>query len=147
MRLTIIPGDRAVYVDGAAVVGVSVVAPAGVRALQWKESRGWIEYDTGAKNEVIEVLPQWANDAVGARAQKIADAAAAANTPPTAEQLEAEAKAAKLQAAAAEIKQDTKVREFIGMTPTEARAWVKTVGAEEALATLAVTVSVLAGRL
>jgi hypothetical protein len=44
MRLTIIPSDNTVYVDGRAlVVDCSSIDPA-IHALQWDGEAGWIEY-------------------------------------------------------------------------------------------------------
>ncbi len=71
MRLTIIPIDGAVYVDGSAVSGLSFAAPAGVHALQWVDTAGWIEYTTGAPNAPIAELPAWALEAVDVRASKL----------------------------------------------------------------------------
>jgi hypothetical protein len=67
MRLTIIPIDGAVYVDGYSFSGLDLaVAPANVHALQWKNDKGWIEFkdlDDGTKpeNQAITELPSWAN--------------------------------------------------------------------------------------
>lgn len=65
MNLTIIPADGAVYVDGHSFSKLSFPAPAGIHALQWKGTKGWIEFidrDDGTKpqNEVITDLPDWA---------------------------------------------------------------------------------------
>ena len=69
MNIVIIPIDGAVYVDGASYSGLQILAPEGVHALQWKTTKGWIEFvdsDEGAKpqNEPIIVLPEWALAAV-----------------------------------------------------------------------------------
>ena len=69
MNLAIIPIDGAVYVDGFSYSGLQITAPEGVHALQWKTTKGWIEFidsDEGAKpqNEVITELPVWALTAV-----------------------------------------------------------------------------------
>lgn len=68
MNLTIVPVDGAVYVDGYSFSGLSFSAPANIHALQWKATKGWIEFvdsDDGTKpqNEPITELPQWALDA------------------------------------------------------------------------------------
>lgn len=68
MNLTIIPVDGAVYVDGQSFSGLSFSAPQDVHALQWKSTKGWIEFvdaDDGTKpqNQAISELPQWALDA------------------------------------------------------------------------------------
>jgi hypothetical protein len=67
MNLVIIPIDGAVYVDGYSYSGLDLsAAPADVHALQWKNTKGWIEFkdlDDGTKpqNQVITELPAWAN--------------------------------------------------------------------------------------
>jgi hypothetical protein len=68
MNLVIIPVDKAVYVDGVSFSGLTFDAPVDVHALQWKSTKGWIEFvdsDEGIKpqNETITELPQWAIDA------------------------------------------------------------------------------------
>lgn len=71
MKLTIVPVDNAVYVDGLFHGGLDLSAcniPSEVHALQWNETKGWIEFidrDDGTKpqNQPITELPQWANDA------------------------------------------------------------------------------------
>ena len=68
MKLTIVPVDGAVYKDGYSYSGLDLSAvPSNVHALQWKDSKGWIEFtdnDDGTKpqNEIIIELPSWAND-------------------------------------------------------------------------------------
>lgn len=70
MRLTIIPIDSAVYKDEVcAIYNLSKYdIPLNVHALQWYDTRGWIEYihsdpfSPRAPNEMIDVLPQWALD-------------------------------------------------------------------------------------
>lgn len=75
MRLSIIPSDGAVVVDGKAksipldLSGCGV--PADVHALQWYDVRGWIEFKDDddpftpkPPNEDIFVLPEWANACV-----------------------------------------------------------------------------------
>jgi hypothetical protein len=70
MKLTIIPVDGAVYKDGYSYSGLDLAtAPSNVHALQWKDTKGWIEFkdnDDGTKpqNEVITELPSWANACV-----------------------------------------------------------------------------------
>ncbi len=152
MRITIIPADSAVYVNGAAVSGLAIGAPEGVRALQWKGNSGWIEYDDGQLNEQIGTLPPWAVDAIAVREQRIADELAIASAPPTAEQLAAQAAEAKLQADASEAMADEKLSAITDMSPDEVRDWIgKHVGtrayAKDILATLAVAVSVLTRKL
>lgn len=70
MKLTIIPVDGAVYKDGYSYSGLDLsAAPSNVHALQWKDTKGWIEFtdnDNGTKpqNETITELPSWANACV-----------------------------------------------------------------------------------
>ena len=87
MNLTIINEDNAVYVDGAALAGLNLSTcgiPANVHALQWKTNLGWIEFKdnpdfTKPQNEIINVLPDWANNCVNAfNAQVSANQASAA---------------------------------------------------------------------
>lgn len=73
MKLTIIPIDKTVYVDGLSYNNLDWQdTPPDVHALQWFDSNeGWIEYVTdnfGNKkpNEKITALPLWANNAVEA---------------------------------------------------------------------------------
>jgi hypothetical protein len=67
MKLTIIPNDKAVYKDGLSYLALdlsSVNIPADVRALQWDNNSGHIEYKNHIKpNEDIDILPSWANEA------------------------------------------------------------------------------------
>lgn len=68
MNLTVIPADGAVYVDGRSISGLVFDAPTDVHALQWKNTKGWIEFvdgDDGTKpqNQVIDALPEWALNA------------------------------------------------------------------------------------
>lgn len=65
MNLTIIPSDGAVYIDGVCFQNLTLVdIPENVHALQWKNTKGWIEFveneDTKPVNELISELPQWA---------------------------------------------------------------------------------------
>lgn len=75
MRLTIIPIDGFVNVDGNQKFQPldlsSCGIPADVHALQWYDSRGWIEYSDDDNpftpkpaNEEILQLPEWANNCV-----------------------------------------------------------------------------------
>jgi hypothetical protein len=70
MKLTIIPADGAVYKDGYSYSGLNLAAaPGNVHALQWKDTKGWIEFtdnddDTKPQNEAITELPSWANACV-----------------------------------------------------------------------------------
>lgn len=80
MKLTIIPEDGAVYVDGSATLGLAITAPLGVHALQWSGASGWVEHSTGEPNQQITELPAWALDAVELRSSHLADLAAASAT-------------------------------------------------------------------
>jgi len=72
MKLTIIPSDKAVYKDGVMRAQVpndldltSCNIPSNVHALQWEETKGWIEFEKGSDditlpNEMITALPEWA---------------------------------------------------------------------------------------
>ena len=79
MRLTIVPVDGFVNVDGNPKVqpldlsGCGI--PADVHALQWYENRGWIEFRDDddpftpkPANQEITELPQWANACVAVHA-------------------------------------------------------------------------------
>lgn len=93
MNLVVIPVDGAVYVDGVSFSGLTFDSPADVHALQWKSTKGWIEFidrDDGTKpqNEPITELPQWALDAKAAwdaakAASEVVQAATAAPNQPT----------------------------------------------------------------
>lgn len=72
MRLTIIPIDNAVYVEHEAKTDLDLSAcniPQDVHALQWYETKGWIEptndedpFTPPLPNIDITELPQWALD-------------------------------------------------------------------------------------
>ena len=72
MNLTIINEDNAVYVDGLAFAELDLSTtgiPSNVHALQWKVNLGWVEFKdnsdfTKPANEIINVLPDWANNCV-----------------------------------------------------------------------------------
>ena len=72
MKLTILIPDNAVYKNGVSYIGLDLSncnIPANVWALQWNETKGWIEFqenDDGSKpaNEPISELPSWANACV-----------------------------------------------------------------------------------
>ena len=74
MKLTIIPIDNTVYIDGVAKPwGVKPLdlstcgIPSDVHALQWDNGSGWIEYESAlVQNEDITLLPEWANACVEA---------------------------------------------------------------------------------
>jgi hypothetical protein len=75
MRLTIIPSDGFVNVDGNSkfqpldLSGCNI--PSDVHALQWYETKGWIEFSDDndpftpkPANQDITELPEWANACV-----------------------------------------------------------------------------------
>lgn len=70
MKLTIIPSDGAVYKDGVSFSKLDLsCAPQDVHALQWLDTKGWVEFVVDAEfnkpaNETITELPAWANDAL-----------------------------------------------------------------------------------
>lgn len=70
MKLSIIPIDGAVYKDGNCYSRLDLsFVPSDVHALQWKDTKGWIEFvdnDDGTKpqNQTITELPNWANTCV-----------------------------------------------------------------------------------
>jgi len=55
MRLTIIPSDKVVIKDGLSLHGLNF-ALANVRAIQWYEDHGEVEYLDGSPNKVIDDL-------------------------------------------------------------------------------------------
>lgn len=85
MKLTIIPIDGNVKKDGVGYINLDLSScsiPSNVRALQWQETSGWLEF-WDQQNEDITALPSWVNCCL--------DAWTVANTPvppspPTAEQ-------------------------------------------------------------
>lgn len=76
MRITIIPDDSFVSVDNNSShqpLDISQCGvPADVHALQWFDTRGWIEFKDGdpfeekPANMEIDTLPAWANNCVTA---------------------------------------------------------------------------------
>lgn len=59
-KLSIVPIDDAVYVDGQGFNSFDFSeVPDDVHALQWQDTSGWIERKSQA-DEVINELPQWA---------------------------------------------------------------------------------------
>lgn len=68
MRLTIIPSDNAVYVNGQSYLDLNLAScqiPVDVHALQWYDSYGEIEFISDKiPNQTIDVLPDWANSCV-----------------------------------------------------------------------------------
>ena len=72
MKLTIIPSDGLVGVDNQFFSNLDLATctiPANVHALQWYETEGEVEFisnpdRTKPQNEIISVLPVWANACV-----------------------------------------------------------------------------------
>ncbi len=63
MQLTIIPIDGTVSENGKSYINLdlsSCAIPANVRALQWKDDAGWLEF-WDKQNEDITELPSWVN--------------------------------------------------------------------------------------
>lgn len=85
MKLTVIPSDNSVYVDGKFQKDLNWKGtPSGVHALQWNNDSGWIEYSDGRSNQQITNLPKWALNA--AKSWEDANNAPAPQPPvPTAE--------------------------------------------------------------
>ncbi len=85
MRLSIIPVDGSVIVDGKGYARLSWEGtPSNVHALQWFDNKGWIEYNDGQLNEDIALLPDWVFNAQMAWAE--ANEPPPPPGPPTAEQ-------------------------------------------------------------
>jgi hypothetical protein len=70
MKLTIIPSDKAVYIDGYSFSNLNLTdIPEDIHALQWNENAGEIEFVQNANNikpanEIITSLPVWAKKAI-----------------------------------------------------------------------------------
>ena len=63
MQLTIIPIDGTVSENGKSYINLDLSScgiPANVRALQWKDTAGWLEF-WDKQNEDITELPSWVN--------------------------------------------------------------------------------------
>jgi len=63
MRLTIIPVDGNVIKDEIGYINLdlsSCTIPSNVRALQWQETSGWLEFWDGPNQDIAE-LPSWTN--------------------------------------------------------------------------------------
>jgi hypothetical protein len=61
MLLTIIPVDGTIKKDGVGYINLdlsSCAIPSNLRALQWKETSGWLEF-WDKQNEDITALPSW----------------------------------------------------------------------------------------
>lgn len=67
MKLTIIPIDKAVYINGVSYLNLDLSScdiPSEVSALQWtstsESSSGWVEFADHSENQPITELPAWA---------------------------------------------------------------------------------------
>jgi hypothetical protein len=73
MRLTIIPGDKAVYKDDVSYLNLSFTLPENIHALQWDGATnyGWVEFKSNSdgtkpNNQIINALPDWVESAMTA---------------------------------------------------------------------------------
>lgn len=88
MRLTIVPVDGAVYVDGVSYSDLDLsFIPADIHALQWYDTYGELEFKRSfvdgqivhPANQLINELPEWANTAQASwNAAKVAEETALA---------------------------------------------------------------------
>lgn len=75
MIVSVIPQDKTIVIDGAALVFDFAFFPAGLRAIQWNGSSGAMEFLTGPQNWFDNVaLVQPYIDAYQAEAARIAAA-------------------------------------------------------------------------
>ena len=106
MRLTIVPADGAVYLDGVVYMDLDLSTcniPSDVHALQWYDTYGELEFNRSfvdgqivhPSNEILTELPAWVNTAktVWAAAKAEEDAQLAAEQAEEAARLLAEQKA------------------------------------------------------
>ena len=87
MLLTIIPIDGNVVKDKVGYIGLDLSScgiPSNVRALQWQETSGWLEF-WDQQNEDITTLPSWVNCCLNTW-QVAYDEAHQPPLPPTAEE-------------------------------------------------------------
>jgi hypothetical protein len=65
MKITIIPEDKVVCQEGTCYGPlIWEGTPSDIHAIQWKDSKGWIEYEDGKPNEDIDTLPSWTTNAL-----------------------------------------------------------------------------------
>ena len=69
MKLTIVPDDKKVGIDGVFLSNINLSTcgiPANIHALQWYETEGEVEFSGRPKpqNQLISALPAWANACV-----------------------------------------------------------------------------------
>ncbi len=82
MKITVIVGDGAVYIDKKCYSNLSWAdTPENVHAMQWNGNAGWLEFNDGTPNEAISELPTWYANAEAA--WNSADEAANAPSEPT----------------------------------------------------------------
>ena len=88
MKLTIVPIDKTVIVNGTAVAlkdSFPSSVPSEVHALQWAEQSGSVE-KTDETQDSLSTLPAWASDCVAAHEQAIIEIEANEPSTPTSEQ-------------------------------------------------------------
>ena len=67
MRISIVVSDKTVCKNGLCIVNIDLQnVPNNVRALQWYDNRGELEFYNGDPNQEITELPDWVNDAITA---------------------------------------------------------------------------------
>lgn len=65
MNITIIPDDGTVCKNGICYTPLTWEGtPSDIHAIQWKDSKGWVEYEDGKPNEDIDTLPSWTANAL-----------------------------------------------------------------------------------
>lgn len=150
MRLTVIPSDRTILLDGVPLT-FDFAADANIHAIQWYGDYGTIEYAMGEPLHFTDpavVQPYAAAHA----AEQVRITAAAISAANTTEALAATAQAAQLAADVIAAKAYSKLTALRNMTPAQVQAWVAAnvtnlAQAQDAIATLAIAVSILARRL
>ena len=88
MQLTIIPIDGNVKKDGVGYIHLdlsSCVIPSNIRALQWQETSGWLEF-WDKQNEDITELPSWVDSCLTVWTVANTPVPPPPPTPPTSEQ-------------------------------------------------------------
>lgn len=88
MKLTIIPIDGNVKKDGIGYIGLDLSScgiPSNVRAFQWQETLGWLEF-WDQDNQDITELPSWVNGCLSVWDQANNPPPPPPPSPPTAEE-------------------------------------------------------------
>ena len=100
MKVTIIPDDKFVSVDGVGYNVSMASVPSIIHAVQWDGASGWIEYKDGAAgkpgNKEIDSIDEF--EPVLALWKEADDAAKAPPPPPTPEELKVQAEAKRVAA-------------------------------------------------